>query len=42
MIHFVKTNGEKAMYESLDLRKFAVAVRKLEPGASRMLNGRTA
>ncbi len=41
VIHFVKTNGEKAMYESLDLRKSCCAVRKLEP-LSRMLAGRSA
>ena len=41
VIHFVKTNGEKAMYESLDLRKACCALRKLEP-LSRMLNGKTA
>ncbi|MEH0167384.1 phosphoadenylyl-sulfate reductase [Roseateles microcysteis] len=41
VIHFVRTNGEKAMYESLALRKACCAVRKLEP-LSRMLAGRTA
>ncbi len=41
VITFVKTNGEKPMYESLALRKACCAVRKLEP-LSRMLEGRTA
>jgi len=41
VIHFVKSYGEKAMYESLDLRKGCCGIRKLEP-LSRMLNGRTA
>ncbi len=41
VVHFVKKNGEKAMYESLDLRKACCAVRKLEP-LSRMLAGRSA
>ena len=41
VIHFVKTNGEKAMYESLALRKACCGVRKLEP-LSRMLEGRSA
>jgi phosphoadenosine phosphosulfate reductase len=40
-IHFVKTNGEKAMYESIDLRKACCGIRKLEP-LSRMLAGRSA
>lgn len=38
VIEFVKTNGDKAMYESLALRKGCCAVRKLEP-LSRMLAG---
>jgi phosphoadenosine phosphosulfate reductase len=38
VIAFVKTNGDKAMYESLALRKGCCAVRKLEP-LSRMLAG---
>lgn len=41
VVHFVKTNGEKAMYESIDLRKACCGIRKLEPLA-RMLDGRTA
>jgi len=41
VIHFVKTNGERAMYESLGLRKACCAIRKLEP-LSRMLAGRSA
>jgi phosphoadenosine phosphosulfate reductase len=41
VIRFVKNHGEKAMYESLDLRKGCCAIRKLEP-LSRMLAGRTA
>jgi len=38
VVHFVNTHGEKAMYESLDLRKQCCAIRKLEPLA-RMLAG---
>jgi phosphoadenosine phosphosulfate reductase len=41
VIQFVKTNGERAMYESIALRKACCGIRKLEP-LSRMLNGRTA
>jgi len=41
VIHFVKNHGEKAMYESIDLRKGCCAIRKLEP-LSRMLAKRTA
>jgi len=41
VIHFVKSHGEKAMYESIDLRKGCCGIRKLEP-LSRMLDGRTA
>jgi phosphoadenosine phosphosulfate reductase len=41
VVHFVKTNGEKAMYESIDLRKACCGMRKLEPLA-RMLAGRAA
>ncbi len=41
VIHFVKTHGERAMYESLDLRKACCGMRKLEP-LSRMLEGRSA
>ncbi|TXC65664.1 phosphoadenylyl-sulfate reductase [Piscinibacter aquaticus] len=41
VIHFVKTHGDKAMYESIDLRKQCCAIRKLEPLA-RMLAGASA
>jgi phosphoadenosine phosphosulfate reductase len=41
VIHFVKTNGDKAMFESIDLRKACCGIRKLEP-LSRMLAGRAA
>ena len=41
VIHFVKSHGEKAMYQSIDLRKGCCGIRKLEP-LSRMLEGRTA
>jgi phosphoadenosine phosphosulfate reductase len=41
VIQFVKANGERAMYESIDLRKACCGIRKLEP-LSRMLDGRTA
>ncbi len=41
VIHFVKNYGERAMYDSIDLRKGCCAIRKLEP-LSRMLAGRTA
>ena len=41
VIHFVKANGERAMYESLALRKACCGIRKLEP-LSRMLAGRAA
>ena len=41
VIEFVRRNGEKAMYESIDLRKACCGIRKLEPLA-RMLEGRTA
>ena len=40
-VHFVRTNGEKAMYQSIDLRKACCAIRKLEPLA-RMLERRSA
>ena len=40
-IQFVKMNGDKAMYESIDLRKGCCAIRKLEPLA-RMLAERSA
>lgn len=39
VVHFVQKNGEKAMYESIDLRKQCCGIRKLEP-LSRMLKGR--
>jgi phosphoadenosine phosphosulfate reductase len=41
VVQFVKTNGEKAMYESIELRKACCGIRKLEP-LSRMLAGRSA
>ena len=41
VVHFVKTNGEKAMYDSIELRKACCAMRKLEP-LSRMLAGASA
>ena len=41
VIHFVKNYGERAMYDSIDLRKGCCAIRKLEP-LSRMLASRTA
>jgi phosphoadenosine phosphosulfate reductase len=41
VIHFVKNHGEKAMYESIDLRKGCCGIRKLEP-LSRMLDQRSA
>lgn len=41
VVHFVARHGERAMYESIALRKACCAVRKLEP-LSRMLEGRTA
>ena len=40
-IHFVKQHGERAMFDSLALRKACCAVRKMEPLA-RMLTGQTA
>jgi phosphoadenosine phosphosulfate reductase len=40
-IHFVQKNGERAMYESIELRKACCAIRKLEP-LSRMLAGSSA
>ena len=40
-LHFVKQHGDKAMYESLDLRKACCRIRKLEP-LSRMLAQRSA
>jgi phosphoadenosine phosphosulfate reductase len=41
VVQFVRTNGEKAMYESLALRKACCGIRKMEP-LGRMLTGRTA
>jgi phosphoadenosine phosphosulfate reductase len=41
VVRFVKTHGERAMFESIDLRKNCCAIRKLEP-LSRMLDGRSA
>jgi phosphoadenosine phosphosulfate reductase len=41
VVHFVKTNGERAMYDSIDLRKACCGIRKLEPLA-RMLANRDA
>jgi phosphoadenosine phosphosulfate reductase len=41
VIEFVKRNGEKAMYESIDLRKACCGFRKLEP-LGRMLEERSA
>lgn len=40
-LQFVARHGERAMFESIDLRKACCAVRKLEPLA-RMLQGRSA
>jgi phosphoadenosine phosphosulfate reductase len=41
VVQFVKTNGEKAMYDSLELRKACCGIRKMEP-LGRMLEHRTA
>jgi phosphoadenosine phosphosulfate reductase len=41
VITFVRNHGERAMYQSIDLRKGCCAIRKLEPLA-RMLQGRDA
>jgi phosphoadenosine phosphosulfate reductase len=41
VVQFVRKNGEKAMYQSLELRKGCCQVRKLEP-LGRMLEGRSA
>jgi phosphoadenosine phosphosulfate reductase len=41
VVHFVGRHGERAMYESIDLRKACCAMRKLEPLA-RMLASRSA
>jgi phosphoadenosine phosphosulfate reductase len=40
-IHFVATNGDKAMYQSIELRKACCGIRKMEPLA-RMLADRSA
>ncbi len=41
VVQFVERNGERAMYDSIALRKGCCAIRKLEP-LSRMLAGRNA
>jgi phosphoadenosine phosphosulfate reductase len=41
VVHFVRKNGERAMYNSIELRKACCAIRKLEP-LSRMLQDRSA
>ena len=41
VVHFVRQHGERAMYDSVALRKACCAIRKLEP-LVRMLEGRTA
>ena len=41
VVQFVRNHGERAMYESIALRKNCCAIRKLEP-LSRMLNERSA
>jgi phosphoadenosine phosphosulfate reductase len=41
VVHFVRVYGERAMYESIALRKNCCAIRKLEP-LERMLAGRSA
>jgi phosphoadenosine phosphosulfate reductase len=41
VIQFVARNGERAMYQSIDLRKACCTIRKLEP-LSRLLEGKTA
>lgn len=41
VVEFVRTNGEKAMYQSIELRKACCGIRKLEP-LSRMLAQRAA
>ena len=41
VVHFVRQNGEDAMYRSIELRKGCCQVRKMEPLA-RMLEGRSA
>ena len=41
VVHFVRSHGERAMYDSIALRKGCCAIRKLEP-LSRMLADRSA
>ena len=41
VVHFVGQHGEKAMYQSIDLRKQCCGIRKLEP-LNRMLQNRSA
>ncbi|MES2959150.1 MAG: phosphoadenylyl-sulfate reductase [Pseudomonadota bacterium] len=41
VVHFVDRHGQKAMYESIELRKTCCALRKLEP-LGRLLEGKTA
>ena len=41
VVHFVERHGDKAMYQSIELRKACCALRKLEP-LSRLLEGKTA
>ncbi len=41
VVQFVRTHGDKAMYDSLDLRKACCGIRKMEP-LGRMLAGRSA
>jgi phosphoadenosine phosphosulfate reductase len=41
VVTFVRKNGERAMYDSIELRKGCCAIRKLEP-LSRMLKNRSA
>jgi phosphoadenosine phosphosulfate reductase len=41
IVHFVRTNGDDAMYKSIELRKACCGIRKLEP-LSRMLKDRSA
>jgi phosphoadenosine phosphosulfate reductase len=41
VVHFVRSHGERAMYQSIELRKSCCGIRKLEP-LKRMLEGRQA
>ena len=41
VVHFVERHGDKAMYQSIELRKACCAMRKLEP-LGRLLEGKTA